>query len=65
MLFVLVNIVYVCLTKNIWGLKIDKAALAILVAYYLVFVTDLVTAFIQNPNDLPAKISATLSFAIE
>ena len=65
MLFTLVNIVYVCLAIKIWGLKIDKAALVILVAYYLVFVTELVIALVADPNDFPAKISATLSFTIE
>jgi hypothetical protein len=41
-LFTLVNIVYVGLGKKIWGLKIDNAALAILLAYYLVFLTEFI-----------------------
>ena len=64
LLFVLINIVYMALAKKIWGLKVDRVALAILIVYYLVFLSELIIVFVQKQDDFAAKISTTLSFSI-
>ena len=52
------------LAKKIWGLKVDRVALAILIVYYLVFLSELIIVFVQKQDDFAAKISTTLSFSI-